>query len=404
VKIRGPCWRVPVVSALICATAGLLFVDAGASAGPGLRPHASLSLASHLQPRPISAHRDERACTPTLRLRGAGDAGDAEGAEGAVKEKELGTEAYNNKDFETALAHYQKASELDASAMVYRNNMAAAYFGMRKYQECIDTCKKAVEIGKENRADFKDLARAYARMGNALVKLDDLEGACQEFENSLMEHKDPQVALKAKNARHAITQKAAQNYLNPEQAEEHRQKGNAFFKEGKWVEAISEYSEGLKRDPENHLIYSNRGATYIKVMDMGSALRDCDKCIELKPEFPRAYARKATVEILCKQVHKAKETVEAGLKMSPDDAELKEVQRKVQLQVMGVGLTPEERELRAKEAMKDPNIVSIMQDPVMRQVLEDMQRDPSSAQKHMQDARVKANIEILMAAGIIQTG
>jgi len=35
---------------------------------------------------------------------------------------------------------------------------------------------------------------------------------------------------------------------------------------------------------------------------------------------------------------------------------------------MGVGLTPEERELRAKEAMKDPNIVSIMQDPVMRQV------------------------------------
>jgi len=194
-----------------------------------------------------------------------GHMADAEGAEGAVKEKELGTEAYNNKDFETALAHYQKASELDASAMVYRNNMAAAYFGMRKYQECIDTCKKAVEIGKENRADFKDLARAYARMGNALVKLDDLEGACQEFENSLMEHKDPQVALKAKNARHAITQKAAQNYLNPEQAEEHRQKGNAFFKEGKWVEAISEYSEGLKRDPENHLIYSNRGATYIKV-------------------------------------------------------------------------------------------------------------------------------------------
>jgi hypothetical protein len=35
---------------------------------------------------------------------------------------------------------------------------------------------------------------------------------------------------------------------------------------------------------------------------MGSALRDCEKCIELKPEFPRAYARKATVEILCKQV------------------------------------------------------------------------------------------------------
>ncbi len=37
-------------------------------------------------------------------------------------------------------------------------------------------------------------------------------------------------------------------------------------------------------------------------MDLGSALRDCDKCIELKPDFPRAYARKANVQLLCKQV------------------------------------------------------------------------------------------------------
>jgi len=303
-----------------------------------------------------------------------------------------------------AITHYQTAADLEPTNMVYLNNLAAAYFGLKKFDECIATCKKAVEIGKEHRADFKDLARAYARMGNALVKLDDLEGALVQYENSLMEHRDPQVQLKQKDTQRLIDKRAAEAYLDPAKAEEQRLKGNDFFKQGKWVEAIKEYSEGLKRDPNNHLIYSNRGATYIKVMDMGSALRDCEKCIELKPEFPRAYARKATVEILCKQVHKAKETVELGLKMCPDDAELKEVQRKVSLQVMGVGLTPEEREQRAKEAMKDPKIVSIMQDPVMRQVLDDMQQNPASAHKHMQDARVKANIETLMAAGIIQTG
>jgi stress-induced-phosphoprotein 1 len=288
--------------------------------------------------------------------------------------------------------------------MVYLNNMAAAYFGLKKFSECVDTCKKALEVGKENRADFKDVARAYARMGNALVKLDDLEGAVLQYEKSLMEHRDPHVELKSKDTQRLIDKRAAEAYLDPVKAEEQRLLGNEFFKAGKWVEAIKEYSEGLKRDPNNHLIYSNRGATYLKVMDMGSALRDCEKCIELKPDFPRAYARKATVEILCKQVHKAKETVELGLKLCPDDAELKEVQRKVQMQVYGVGLTPEEREQRAKEAMKDPKIVSIMQDPVMRTVLDDMQRDPSSAHKHMQDARVKANIETLMAAGIIQAG
>ena len=296
-----------------------------------------------------------------LRLRGGADAGVSTATESAAAEKELGNTLYAKKDFEGALMHYTAAAGLEPTAIVYLNNMAAALFGLQKYQECLDTCKKAVEVGKEHRADFKDLARAYARMGNALVKLGDLEAACEQYDNSLMEHKDPQVALKAKDTRRLIEKKAAEAYLDPEKAEECRKRGNELFKEGKWVDAIREYSDGLKRDPNNHLIYSNRGAAYIKVMDLGSALRDCEKCIELRPDFPRAYARKATVEILCKQVHKAKETVELGLKVSPDDLELKDVQRKVQMQVMGVGLSQEEREQRAKEAMKDPKIVQIMQ-------------------------------------------
>ena len=52
----------------------------------------------------------------------------------AAKEKELGNAAYLSKDFETALEHYRAASELEPTSMVYMNNMAAAYFGMHKYQ------------------------------------------------------------------------------------------------------------------------------------------------------------------------------------------------------------------------------------------------------------------------------
>jgi stress-induced-phosphoprotein 1 len=220
----------------------------------------------------------------------------------AAKEKELGNAAYSKKDFETALTHYKAATELEPSNMIYWNNMAAAYFGKQNFQECVDTCKKAIEVGNEHRADFKDRARAFARMGNALLKLDDLEGAIRQFDSSIMEHRDPQVELKLRETKRLIEERAAKAYLDPAKAEELRQKGNELFKEGKWVDAINEYTEGLRRDPENHLIYSNRGATYIKVMDFGSALRDCETCIKLKPEFPRAYARKATVEMLCKQV------------------------------------------------------------------------------------------------------
>lgn len=51
-----------------------------------------------------------------------------------MKEKELGNAAYTSKDFETALAHYKTASDLEPTSIVYMNNMAAAYFGMQRYQ------------------------------------------------------------------------------------------------------------------------------------------------------------------------------------------------------------------------------------------------------------------------------
>lgn len=50
----------------------------------------------------------------------------------AVKEKELGNEAYKKKDFETAIAHYTKAMELDDEDISYLTNRAAVYLEMSK--------------------------------------------------------------------------------------------------------------------------------------------------------------------------------------------------------------------------------------------------------------------------------
>ena len=71
-------------------------------------------------------------------------------------------------------------------------------------------------------------------------------------------------------------------YINPEIAEEHRQKGNEFFKKNDYPSALKEYEEGLKRDPKCLAIYSNRCATYIKLMIFNDALKDADKCLESK--------------------------------------------------------------------------------------------------------------------------
>ena len=54
--------------------------------------------------------------------------------------------------------------------------------------------------------------------------------------------------------------------------------------------------------------------------------------------------------------------------------------------------------------MKDPEIMSILQDPVINKVLQDMQNDPETSQEALQDPTMMAKIQKLITAGIIQVG
>ena len=76
-----------------------------------------------------------------------------------MQEKEKGNEAYKKRDFEVAHEHYDKAIELDSTNMTFLNNKAAVYFEQKNYEKCRETCLKAVEVGRENRADYKVIAK-----------------------------------------------------------------------------------------------------------------------------------------------------------------------------------------------------------------------------------------------------
>lgn len=57
------------------------------------------------------------------------------------------------------------------------------------YEECIADCDKAVERGRELRADYKLVAKAFTRKGNALVKTDQLPEAISVYHKALTEHR-----------------------------------------------------------------------------------------------------------------------------------------------------------------------------------------------------------------------
>lgn len=96
---------------------------------------------------------------------------------------------------------------------------------------------------------------------------------------------------------------------------------------------MKEYEEGLRRDPKSVAIFSNRCATYIKLMEFNSALKDADKCIELDPKFVKAYARKGTCHHFMKEYNKALKSFEEGLKIDPENKDCKEGKNKTMMTI-----------------------------------------------------------------------
>jgi len=66
-------------------------------------------------------------------------------------------------------------------------------------------------------------------------------------------------------------------------------------------------------------------------------------------------------------------------------------------------LTEEELKSRQESAMRDPEIQSILADPVMNQVLRDMSENPQAAMEHQKNPMIMAKVRKLINAGIVQT-
>ncbi|GJN26878.1 hypothetical protein PR202_gb14844 [Eleusine coracana subsp. coracana] len=327
----------------------------------------------------------------------------------AQKEKEAGNAAYKKKDFETAIQHYTKAMELDDEDVSYITNRAAVYLEMGKYDECIKDCDKAVERGRELHTDFKMIARALTRKGTALAKLaklsKDYDVAIETFQKALTEHRNPDTLKKLNDAERAKKELEQQEYYDPKIADEEREKGNECFKEQKYPDAVKHYTEALRRNPKDPRVYSNRAACYTKLGAMPEGLKDAEKCIELDPTFSKGYTRKGAIQFFMKEYDKALETYQAGLKHDPKNPELLDGVRRCVEQINKAGrgeLSQEELKERQARAMQDPEIQNILKDPIMQQVLTDLQENPKASQAHLKNPGVMAKIQKLVSAGIVQ--
>lgn len=255
------------------------------------------------QSRPAPQQRQESAPVPEPEPEDEEAAAEKKAKEDAEAEKKLGTENYKKRNFDQAIEHYSKAWDLHKD-ITYLTNLSAAKFENGDYQGAIEACEKAIEEGREIRADFKIIAKAFGRIGSAYEKLGDLPKAVVNYQKSLTEHRTPDILAKFKAVEKAQMKAAKDAYVDPDKAEEARLLGAEKFKQADWPGAVQAYSELTKRAPDDPRGYSNRAAALIKLLEFPTAIQDCDAAIKLDPKFIKAYLRKAQALFGMKEYNK----------------------------------------------------------------------------------------------------
>ena len=169
--------------------------------------------------------------------------------------------------------------------------------------------------------------------------------------------------------------------------------------------AIAKYSEAIALDPANHVFYSNRSAAYLSKGDANSALADADKCIEVKPDWPKGYGRKGAAHHSLQQYEQAFDAYEKGLAVAPNDAALKKGMQSVEKAMLssmpGGGGNPLAGLFNAANIERlraHPTTGPFFEDPSFNQLMQNVGSNPNGMQLMQSDPRFLQCLQVLLQA------
>jgi len=323
--------------------------------------------------------------------------------------KDQGNTAFKSKNFEEAAEKYRKAIEVLPDEMSYYSNLGAVLIEMDKHEEAIKICQEALDRRYEMNtanpggASYEKVAKALCRIASAYAKRKQFDEAKTFYEKALVEDNNRFTRQAMRDLDRAREKWEKQQLLDPEKAEEHKQQGNEFFKEQKFVEAKQAYDEALKRNPKDATVYANRAAALTKLLSFPDALRDLEEALKLDPKYVKAHHRKGTCHLLMKEYHKALKAFEAGLAIDADNEPCKQGKAQVLSTIQQQQASGDVDEEQVQHAMADPEIQKILSDPQVRMVLRKMEENPAMASEVMRkDPQMKAAVEKLIFAGIVK--
>ena len=102
------------------------------------------------------------------------------------------------------------------------------------------------------------------------------------------------------------------------EAEKHVIVGDELQGQGRFEEAIAEYDEAIRLDPQLAVAYNNRGLGYKRLGQPQRAIQDLDEAIRLDHQLAVAYATRALAHTALNRNAEAEEDADRAVELGVD--------------------------------------------------------------------------------------
>ncbi|KAM4614926.1 RNA polymerase II-associated protein 3 [Polymixia lowei] len=264
----------------------------------------------------------------------------------SLAEKENGNKLFKEGKYDAAIECYTRGMSADPYNPILPTNRAACFFRLKKFAVAESDCNLAIALDS-------NYVKAFARRGAARSALQKYESALEDYETVLkLDPGNLEAQNEVKTIKEALTRQGGavpsqaampdeppaaadlqQHRLMEEQQKRQeavvqKDRGNAYFKEGKYEAAVECYTRGMDADGTNALLPANRAMAYLKLEMYKEAEEDCSEAISLDRTYSKAFARRATARVALGKLIDAKQDFQEVLKLEPGNKQaLNELQK-----------------------------------------------------------------------------
>jgi tetratricopeptide (TPR) repeat protein/S1-C subfamily serine protease len=218
------------------------------------------------------------------------------------------------EDYKKAIEDITEAIRLDPKDFSYYASRGIAYSGLKDYKQAISDLTEAIRLDPKNApytvqglrySEFKDnklrissyntqLSIVYATRGDAYSKLKEYKQAIDDYTQAMK--------------------------IDPENAEYYKNRGSAYVQLKEYKQAIDDYTQAIKIDDKNAIYYVGRGLAYFRLKDYKQAINDWTQAIKLDPKNAGYYGARGDAYLQLKDYKQAINDWTQAIQLDPKNA------------------------------------------------------------------------------------